>query len=302
MKNEEYINRWLQGTLDENELRIFEKSEEYKSLEKLSKSLAAFKAPDFIVDEEFKRLKFNEPRGKVVTLNWLNPFLKIAAIVLVSVGIYFFFWHEALTELKTIAGEKKEVFLPDSSSVTLNALSSLSFDKKKWKNKRTVVLSGEAFFKVFKGAKFNVETPAGTVSVLGTEFNVTTRKDYFEVICFEGLVQVQTTQGITRIHPQQMFRILNGSVKKDSLAIAGLPGWMMDESTFKSVPYKYVIQEFERQYNVKITAQNIDTNQLFTGSFTHTDLSLAIKSISVPLNITYRVSDDKNIILFGEAE
>ena len=47
----------------------------------------------------------------------------------------------------------------------------------KWKNERSVNLDGEGFFKVAKGSKFDVETSAGTVSVVGTQFNVKNRKD-----------------------------------------------------------------------------------------------------------------------------
>jgi len=70
-------------------------------------------------------------------------------------------------------------------------------------------------------------------------------------------------------------------------------------SIFRSLPYKTVIAEFERQYNVKLTLVDIDTEQLFTGSFTHDNIELALKSITLPLHATYSKSD-RNITLKSE--
>jgi hypothetical protein len=53
------------------------------------------------------------------------------------------------------------------------------------------------------------------------------------------------------------------------------------------MPYKEVIAEFERQYNVAINANTIDTTQLFTGSFAHNNIDIAIKAITLPLHLTY---------------
>ncbi|PJB20329.1 MAG: anti-sigma factor, partial [Flavobacteriaceae bacterium CG_4_9_14_3_um_filter_33_16] len=71
--------------------------------------------------------------------------------------------------------------------------------------------------------------------------------------------------------------------KEETLA----PSWLQNESQFKSMPYKEVLAEFERQYNIVIISENIDKNQLFTGSFTHNNMDLALKSMTLPLHITY---------------
>ena len=77
------------------------------------------------------------------------------------------------------------------------------------------------------------------------------------------------------------------------------PSWLNNESTFKSLPYKTIISEFERQYDVDITLVNIDSTELFTGSFTHNNLEVALKSISLPLHLTYSKTNH-TIILKGE--
>ena len=46
------------------------------------------------------------------------------------------------------------------------------------------------FLKVEKGKTFTVKTNYGEVEVLGTVFNVKSRDYAFEVICYEGSVEV----------------------------------------------------------------------------------------------------------------
>lgn len=301
MEKEDYIKKWLQGTLDEEEKRIFESTEEYKLLEKLSKSLMFFKAPEYDIHAEYERFRSrSSAKGKVVAMNWLNPLLKIAAVLMVIAGSYFFFLYDSPTVVETLAAEKTEWILPDSSFVALNALSRLSFSEKKWNNKRKVELDGEAFFKVTKGSGFDVETSSGIVRVLGTAFNVKNRKDFFEVICYEGSVEVQSTREVMKLLPKQVFRNISGEIVKANIITEDSPGWRVNESSFKSIPFLYVIQEFERQYDVSVTTRNVDRNQLFTGTFIHSDMLLALKSIAYPLNLNYQITEDKKIILTGD--
>jgi ferric-dicitrate binding protein FerR (iron transport regulator) len=197
-----------------------------------------------------------------------------------------------------MAAQKTTLSLPDSSFVALNAMSKVTFDEKKWKQQRRVELDGEAFFKVAPGSRFDVVTSMGTISVLGTAFNVRNRQDYFEVICYEGSVEVKSEE-VVRLSPHQIFRLVNGVVTKGEAASQSLPDWRNGESSFRSVPFRYVLEEFERQFNVSVTTVNVDRQRIFTGTFTHSDFSVALKSIALPFNLAYEV-DGKKIILTGE--
>lgn len=303
MENEHYIKKWLDGTLTREERQVFEGTEEYQSLEKLSNSLLAFRAPEYDTQAELERLKSREPsKGRVVEFNWLKPLLKVAAVFVGLLGAYFYFISDNTVTVNTLAGEKAEVYLPDSSQVMLNALSSISFNKNKWEKDREVQLEGEAFFDVAHGSRFDVETAMGVITVLGTEFNVKNRRDYFEVICYTGLVQVQAANEIIKIPPKHMFRIINNKVIKNVQITDDSPGWLTDESYFQSVPFYQVVEEFERQYNVAVSRKNVDTTQNFTGSFVHSDMELALKSIAYPLNLSYEIIGDQRIILSGDTE
>ncbi|HET9487613.1 MAG TPA: FecR domain-containing protein [Chryseosolibacter sp.] len=300
MEKDDYIKKWLDGTLTEEEKSFFETTEEYQRLEKLSRSLMSFKAPDYAVAAEYERMKERRAlRNKVVHMNWLSPLLKVAAVLIAVGGAWFFFLSDKPTVVETLAAEKSTLWLPDSSFVALNAMSKVTFDETKWDRQRKVELEGEAFFKVARGSRFDVVTSMGTVSVLGTAFNVRNRQDYFEVICYEGSVEV-TSAEVVRLSPQQTFRLVNGVVAKGEAADSqSMPDWRNGESSFRSVPFRYVVEEFERQFNVSVTTRNVDRQRLFTGTFTHSDFSVALQSIALPFNLAYEV-DGKKIILTGE--
>lgn len=295
MNREELIKKWLDNELNAEEFEAFKMLPDYNSLVKLSNSLEHFKAPEYKSSEALNSL-LHTIKSKPKTLNtWIKPLLRVAAIAVICFGIYFY-TTTLDTNINTIAAQKTTIDLPDASLVSLNALSKITYNKKNWDDNREVTLNGEAFFKVAKGSKFNVVTSSGIITVLGTQFNIKQRTNYFEVICYEGLVGVTYNKKQTKLKPGERFLILNGKLIAKEKETQLQPSWMHNESTFKSLPFKEVIAEFERQYNVTITHKNINANQLFTGSFTHNNINTALKSITLPLSITY-IKTDNTIIL-----
>lgn len=306
MQQQDYIEKWLNGTLSEQEKAAFERTDDFRQLQKLDSHLQAFKAPDFPMEETWKRLQHQktQPReAKAVRLNWLTPLLRVAAVILFAVGVSYIFLANRATSVQTQAAQQQELELPDGSHVTLNAVSSIAYQKDTWNEQRAVELEGEAFFKVAKGSHFDVKTSAGTVTVLGTQFNVKVRKDYFEVVCYEGRVQVIAGENQTQLTPGAMARVVNGVWTTQTQEIPAAPHWVSHESIFQSVPYREVLDELERQYNITVTTRGVDDRQLFSGGFVHADLDLAVKAIAIPLNLTYVLSEDKRtLVLSGESQ
>lgn len=298
MENNNYIKKWLEGTLTESEKKEFETSSEFKSLEKLLKSAKAFKAPEYDKEAELSKLLEKKPRkGKHVQIPWMQTMVRVAAVLLVLLSVTFYLYLNKTTSINTLAAEKSSIYLPDSSLVTLNANTTVAYKENRWKNDRSLKLDGEAFFDVSPGSRFDVETQSGIVTVLGTSFNVKNRPNFFEVICFEGLVQVQSGEELSRLEPGNAIRVLNGKVENLSGISAVAPAWLEDESSFRSVPFNQVLWEFERQYNVDISFSGIDTSKLFTGKFPHNNRSLALQAITGPFNLKFEIADEKQIIL-----
>lgn len=298
MNKEILISKWLDNDLNDLELEAFKNLEDYDDLVKLDNNLQAFKADDYDTSAALETVLSTIKGKKQEPTHWFKPFMRVAAILAICFSLYYYTTTIDTTITTTVA-QKSTIDLPDASSVSLNAKSLLAFNKKDWKNEREVELQGEAYFKVAKGSSFNVITKLGTVTVYGTQFNVKQRDNYFEVICYEGLVGVTHNSHETKLKPGDSFLIIDGKIIAKEKENRSTPSWLNNESTFKSLPYKTIIAEFERQYDVNITLINIDSTKLFTGSFTHNNLEVALKSISLPLHLTYSKTNN-TIILKGE--
>ncbi len=85
-------------------------------------------------------------------------------------------------------GETQLVLLPDSSTVRLGPNSRLSVEG--YSDDRRLTLLGEGLFQVAKGSPFTVETPEGTIAVLGTSFDVDATAGQLTVACRTGRVRV----------------------------------------------------------------------------------------------------------------
>ncbi len=305
MTEETYIRKWLEGNLTEEELREFEKTELYASLQKMQDGLQAYKAPEFDTESEYARLaaRMKSGGGKQIRVNWWRMTVGVAAVISLLIVSYVWLFSENIRIVETGIAEKRTVVLPDSSLVILNALSEIRINEGDWQETREVGLKGEAFFQVAKGSDFKVITKEGTVTVLGTQFNVKDRASYYEVICYEGLVSVNSQNHDEKLKPGFLFRSVNGQVLYEENKYYNFPHLLKNESAFFSVPFKEVIEEFERHYAVSVTTRNIDLETSFTGRFTHSDMELALQSVTLPLNLNFELTDNnKRINIIGDTE
>lgn len=289
MKKEDLIKKWLDNELSVEEMQAFQQLEEYDSYVKLSEKAHYFKAPAYNAEEAYKKLKPVIAKKRIAKKRVLffKPLAQIAAVLVLGLLAYSIFFSSDLTTVETFAREKKSITLPDNSLAQLNALSTLSFDESNWQKERSVDLNGEAYFKVAKGARFDVETNSGVVSVLGTEFNVKNRLNYFEVQCFEGKVQVVYQDNRTVLTAGQTIRIVDGFISNPTTDLVS-PSWIANKSSFQSVPYAEVLAEFERQYDVEIKTE-MNTEVLFSGVFSHNNQTSALQSITIPFGLEYTI-------------
>ncbi|MCG2459866.1 FecR family protein [Flavobacteriaceae bacterium F89] len=299
---ENYLAKWLNNELTEDELAIFKKSKEYETYRKIVEASDSLAGPDFDMANAQKRLdnKRQQKKGKVIALNPLKRYLRIAAAIALIFGASFFYYTNTLDETVTTQfAERANIILPDASKVLLNADSQVTYSEKSWNHKRNITLKGEAFFKVSKGERFTVTTDGGTVTVLGTQFNVENRKGFFEVSCYEGLVSVQFGQNEKKLPAGQALMVVDGQLRTFETIRRNKPSWLTGESNFKSIPLKFVLDEFQRIFNIEVSTKNLDLSQLFTGSFSNTDKELALQSISVPTGMKFKLKGNK-VLFYAE--
>lgn len=303
MTNDEMLHKWVEGTISEDELTEFKSRPEYPTLVELYKNTEGLSAPHFDEDAMLSDI-LRQPKNKLRAEKkdrriFLKKWVTYAAAASVALLVGYFLWpygSSDLTEYKMASGESMEAFLPDESLFYLNAGSEISYNEKKWKNDRTLFLEGEAFFEVKKGSTFTVKTPNGSVQVLGTKFNVWSRQETLEVKCESGRVAIFTTGGkkLEELNANDAFQTMgSGKNKKWEINSNEIASWREGISKFNDVPLSVVLSELERQFDIKIKTEKINTKEIISCNFQHENLELALKTTLSPLNIKWVISGNK---------
>lgn len=292
------LHKWLNNAATPDEVEQLKADPEYASYLKISEATASFDVPEMdmeanlrILSEKKRNLPMSTP--KVISIVW-----KVAAVLMVLLAGYFYV-STLNTSVETDIAQTETIVLPDNSEVTLNASSTISYNKNDWEDERRLTLKGEAYFKVIKGNKFSVETSEGTVQVLGTQFNVYVRNGVFAVTCFEGLVSVAFNDTILKLPAGEKIQIENGKLTATEALENPSPSWLTDESSFENAPLLRVVEALERQYPITISLKNVDSAKHFTGSFTHKNLELALKAICEPLQLHYKINENGTVYLIN---
>jgi len=299
--DETFLARWVAGELTPEETHAFKESKHYLEYKRINEGMDLLEIPSYNHEANLAKLyntidtKANTTKVKKLIPYWVY---RVAVVLIVALGILFF---NRTNDYETNYGEQEIVTLPDNSKVYLNANSILDFNKNNWANNRVLDFNGEAFFDVEKGTKFSVKSEEGLVEVLGTEFNIISREDYFEVKCHEGKVKVSTlnennTTTTTILTVGDAFRVVENMVEKWKFK-EDKPTWLDGESSFKDVPLTQVIKSLENQYNLDVNSSSVDLNKRFTGSFTHNDVKIALQTVFGPMHISYSIDNDNTITL-----
>ena len=303
MIEDDLLKKWLNEDLTDAEQDAFSKQDDYEINRTIINRAKYFKASQFSSGHDFETFKKayenKSVKTRKTTFHLIRPFLKIASVLVICLAVYFTIFNSNTIEEFTLASEKITISLPDLSKVTLNADSKITYDADIWSPKRRLKLTGEAYFKVAKGKTFDVITQTGMVTVVGTEFNVKQRDNYFEVKCYEGIVKV-TSDTITRqLLAGDTYRILNNKFSQDKILDVE-PEWTTNKSSFKSIPFAEVVNELERQYNIKVTFKTIDSTRVFSGAFMHNNLESALSAITQPMNLAFVISSPNQVLIHGK--
>ena len=220
----------------------------------------------------------------------------IAAIGLLVLLAGYFLWPAPASHYQTQRGEHRTWNLPDGSLATLNAGSQLDFTTRRNGN-RVLQLRGEAFFEVTEGNPFRVNTPNGSVEVLGTSFNVFARNTSLEVACYSGKVKARSRGSEGILEPGEFFK--STAAAQPQLGAFGppeKPPWLNGQSVFAKTALIQVFAEMERQFDVSIEVKT-DSERLYTGRFLHSDLESALAEVCKAMDLQFQV-DEKKVMIY----
>ncbi|SMC88805.1 FecR family protein [Pedobacter africanus] len=165
--------------------------------------------------------------------------------------------HNKFNTLSTSNGETYQVRLPDGSAVWLNAASSLTYSANLIKNgKRSVTLSGEAYFQVAKDKShsFVVSTAGQQIEVLGTHFNVNAYPDepITATTLVEGSVKVSSGSHQKMLKPGYQAKNNGKDIRISKANIESVTDWKDGEFNLDETDFRVAMRKIARWYDVEV--------------------------------------------------
>jgi ferric-dicitrate binding protein FerR (iron transport regulator) len=207
-------------------------------------------------------------------------------------------------------GKTFNITLSDGTRVCLNSGSSLKFPVRFVKGiKREVYLEGEAFFDVTKDKlhPFIVNANAIRIKVLGTKFNVSSYAEdkMVNTVLVEGSVTLCNTA-----KPSETSILTPGykgvwdksgtGISLEKVDTRLYTNWMKGEIAFKGTGFKEIIKKIERTYNVTITNNNKELDNVkFSGSFDRNIESIndVMDAMSKIHSFNYKITETNSITI-----
>jgi len=166
---------------------------------------------------------------------------------------------------------------------------------------RNVAFHGEGFFTITKGDHFKVKTEVATVEVLGTQFNLMSADDKYEVACTEGKVRISTHQDNNSkvlLIGGQYTSLRNGQFDEPSKVKEEKVSWKNGEFYFENTSLPDVLKTLSVQYDISIHVEIANPSaRHYTGYFTTHNLKEALDLICVPLSLEYKILGPSDVMI-----
>lgn len=243
--------------------------------------------------------------AKIIPLSKRVQRWSIAAAILLLAA--FGLWWTAqtpstplLVEIQTLQGEKKEIKLPDGSTVLLNENSKLAYTEDF--AVRNIDLEGEAFFNVepMKESPFTISSGEATTRVLGTSFNVRAypTEENVEVTVETGTVALAVTKKASAL--VELPAGTSGIVYKKEERVERVEeklnnalAWKTLKLDFDEAPMKDVITTLERYFGTEIKVTNAMIYECpYTSTFDQPDLASILDIIGASVGFEAAIEGD----------
>ena len=279
-ETEEKVQKWIikdenqqakaKASLDYwNELDIEADSSTYASLERVN-------------------LRTGYNKEHLTNIASYQKFARVAAVIvplfLFAGGMFYYLSpHNEMIEISVAYGEQKRLILP----VWLNAGSSILYPETFAKDKRLVMLDGEAYFSVKKDtvSPFIVETSQLSVKVLGTRFNVKAYPNDEKITTTLTSGKVEVSIHAQPPHILKPDEQLTYDKKSSDIHISVIDTndtncWMAGKLVFTNASAGEMFRTLERHYNT-----TIDNTAIIPASKRYTVKFLKDESLNEILNI-----------------
>ena len=240
---------------------------------------------------------FAREKGIRRSVSFRRYWIATASVLLLLVGIGTFYiadknqaeWVVVTTE----PGQQKDVYLPDSTLVSMAGGSTLRYDLKAYgKERRVVEMSGKSFFQVTRNETrpFSVYTAKTEVTVLGTSFQVNEQPGTIEVNVYTGKVrfaagekeneQIVLTAGMSASYSMEHKEM----TLKEGEDLNNL-SWKTKQLRFNETPLDKVIKDLSEFYQMQIVNEVKSPDAKLTATFNDLPMDDVLMVINQTLDI-----------------
>ena len=295
MTNPQFLNklvdRYYTNQITSDELEVFI---QLQNLGELDEALNNYL--DQQIEEELKEVVFKPQRSK----NSGRLFKIAASVSVILLSGFLLYWMVNKNKtvhyisVQTNNKEEKKIKLSDGSQVWLNRNSALTYPEKWNGDLRDVELvSGEAYFEIKKSTtqkSFIVHAPNGLdISVIGTEFNVSSKNEETNIYLEKGKVRIQKDKHHVLLKPGELAeynsvsQVFNIQAANGDLWLA----WKNDMFFFDDTPLTEIGQILEEYYHKKVVIDDESLGHLrFTGKIARDDINAALKILAKTMHIS----------------
>lgn len=270
------------------------------------------------VFEEIKgTIHTGEPKLKVIkSAKHLWYKIGAAAAVLIIPLSLFLAWPQLESsifpsEFSTVVvpnHQKKQIMLPDGSTVWLNAGAVIKFPKSFTGKSREVYLTGEAYFDIKHDdhKPFLIHNGKVLTTVLGTAFNIKEDQDShtLEVTVTRGKVSVSDDGKLLSIltpNQQLSINLVNRVPTEQKVDAQAVIAWQNADIIFDDITFEEAAIQLQQRFDVKIDFRNDQLKKCrFSGSALKGDkLDKVLKVICAFNNASWGRNPDGSITIDG---
>lgn len=237
---------------------------------------------------------------------------RIAALVIVSFGIYFLFINEKPIDTvrysSVVEQNNLPLTLPDGSKITVKSGVEVEYPEFFSDDIRNVDFKGEAFFEVVS----NPEQPMIVacenirVKVLGTAFSLNNSENSDEIsvylqsgkVLFYSVDKDGSVVEQVSLKPGQkaIYNKISGMISKFEIADENYIAWKTGVLEFVNAPLSDVINVLEKTYNINIKCNYAIGDYLLTARFSNETQESILESLKVVYGFNYEIQDNTILI------
>jgi ferric-dicitrate binding protein FerR (iron transport regulator) len=225
------------------------------------------------------------------------------AVLLASIGtVYYWKTHmPEWVEIATAAGQLKEVYLPDSTLISMSGDSRIRYNAKTFgKTRREVEMSGKAFYQVMRDESrpFSIRMKMAEVIVLGTSFQINQQETSIRVHVATGKVDFIAGEGDKK-ESVVLTADMSASYSMETKELRALTeedanylSWKTGLLQFRNTPLETVIEDLSDYYQVGVRSRSMIRGEKLTATFNRLPLEEVLLIINQTLDV--RLAVDKS--------